>query len=281
MNQKIGTRTEIVELMKNENFDWKWGLKSAFYSGNMEFTEIMLSKYNERYVFKDLDSYHFNWSLHDACRHGHILITYLIVYRRRYYDINSGLRGACEGGHMRLVKFMITCGANDWGYGLISACRGINREIANEIVLLMLEKGHNKNHIFNIFSKGIDTNYLKVAFSEACQYGNLEIIKTLTDLTEFDVKDFNAGLYKACVGGHKNLVDLMISNGANDWNIGLYGACIGGHVILAELMISNGAYNWNWGLKGARKNCHNDLIDLMISKGANPCYEIKMPTYDL
>ena len=62
----------------------------------------------------------------------------------------------------------------------------------------------------------------------------------------------------------------MISKGANNWNNGLYGACIGGHKEIVELMIS----------KGARiigildyiehvKRGHIEIVELMISKGAN------------
>ncbi len=37
----------------------------------------------------------------------------------------------------------------------------------------------------------------------------------------------------------------MILKGANNWNEGLMGACQGGHSELVELMISNGANNYD------------------------------------
>ncbi len=41
---------------------------------------------------------------------------------------------------------------------------------------------------------------------------------------------WNSGLYGACQGGNRDLVNLMIAKGATHWNVGLLGACIGGHI---------------------------------------------------
>ena len=39
----------------------------------------------------------------------------------------------------------------------------------------------------------------------------------------------------ACQGGHMDIVNLMISKGANNWNFGLnYGACAGGHMDISK-----------------------------------------------
>ncbi len=107
-------------------------------------------------------------------------------------NVNCGLVGACRGGHRELANLMITHGANDWDYGLYHACRGGHRELAD----MMIVRGAN---------------------------------------------DWNWGLYGACYSGHRELVDLMIAHGANDWNDGLYCACDGGHRELIELMIAHGA----------------------------------------
>ncbi len=75
-------------------------------------------------------------------------------------------------------------------------------------------------------------------------------------------------LLRACKGGHRDIVDLMIKNGATDWNGGLGGACRGGHRDLVDLMIKNGATYWNWGLREACEGGHRDLVDQMIKNGA-------------
>ncbi len=64
----------------------------------------------------------------------------------------------------------------------------------------------------------------------------------------------------------------MIERGATDWNWGLYRACEGGHMDIVELMIERGATNWNWGLYGACEGGHMDIVKLMIERGATGCY---------
>ena len=51
----------------------------------------------------------------------------------------------------------------------------------------------------------------------------------------------------AARGGHKDLVNLFISKGANDWDMGMHGAAQGGHKDLVEYFISKGANNWDYG----------------------------------
>ena len=68
--------------------------------------------------------------------------------------------------------------------------------------------------------------------------------------------DMNYGLYGACEGGNKDLVILMIKNGAGDWNRGLKSACRGGHKDLVSFMIEKGADDWNEGLYTA---CWEDI----------------------
>jgi ankyrin repeat protein len=62
-------------------------------------------------------------------------------------DFDSGLYGACEGGHIEITKFMIEHGANDWNYGLFGACLGGHIET----VKLMIEHGANdfNNGLYN------------------------------------------------------------------------------------------------------------------------------------
>ena len=40
---------------------------------------------------------------------------------------------------------------------------------------------------------------------------------------------------RACRNGNINLVNLMISKGANNWNDGMCGACEGGHIDIAKI----------------------------------------------
>src|SRR3989344_4664926 len=81
--------------------------------------------------------------------------------------------------------------------------------------------------------------------------------------------DWNYGMCGAAQGGHKELVDLFVKNGANDWNRGMYGAVKGGHKELVDLFVKNGANAWNWGMCDAAKGGYKELVDLFVKKGAN------------
>ena len=52
--------------------------------------------------------------------------------------------------------------------------------------------------------------------------------------------------------------------------MGLAGACLGGHLELVKLMIEKRANDWNWGLKKACQGGHIELVKLMLEKGAEP-----------
>ena len=81
------------------------------------------------------------------------------------------------------------------------------------------------------------SNYLMNSF-EIAFFGHGELCLTL--------ENWNWGLEGACMGGHLELAELMISRGANDWNSGLDGACYGRQLALIELMISRGATVCHW-----------------------------------
>ena len=68
----------------------------------------------------------------------------------------------------------------------------------------------------------------------------------------------NAGLYNACAGGHKDLVELSITRGTNDGYC--YGVlmipCESGHRPIVELLIAKGANEWDYALYGACTGRH-------------------------
>ena len=65
---------------------------------------------------------------------------------------------------------------------------------------------------------------------------------------------------------------MILVKGANYYNWGLHGACLGGHKDLAELMMAKGAKDYNEGLQRACEEGHQELIELMIAKGAEDCF---------
>jgi len=105
----------------------------------------------------------------------------------------------------------------------------------------------------------------------ACCANSLNLANSL-DLAKYAVSrgatNINDGLNSACSGGHKELVELMLSHGATDFWV-LYIACRHGHKEIVELMISRGATDFNPGLYAACEGGRAEMVDFMINHGAD------------
>ena len=84
----------------------------------------------------DLECLEWEWGLHGACQGGHLDIVKLMI-EKGSNDWEWALLYACIGGHIDMVKLMIEKGAGNWNGGLKYACCGGHMEI----VKLMIEKG--------------------------------------------------------------------------------------------------------------------------------------------
>jgi hypothetical protein len=78
---------------------------------------------------------------------------------------------------------------------------------------------------------------------DACRERNIEKVQRLSLVCT--QKELNIVMYNSCSIGDMDIVQLMISKGANDWNTGLICACDGRHSDIIKLMISKGADSWN------------------------------------
>ena len=84
----------------------------------------------------DIPQNKLNSGLQGACRGGHLELTMLMISHGAD-DWNNGLYGACRGGHLELTMLMISKGADNWDHSLQGACRGGHLELAR----LMISKG--------------------------------------------------------------------------------------------------------------------------------------------
>ena len=84
-------------------------------------------------------------------------------------------------------------------------------------------------------------------WQDACQHGRMNVILFLI---KKGVRDFYDGMIYACLGGHLEIVKLMIEkqqkNGKSpfnvlDFNEFLHWACWGGNLEIVKLIIENGA----------------------------------------
>ncbi len=122
---------------------------------------------------------------------------------------------------------------------------------------------------------------------------NIEDIKKIIELD----KDYNYGLFWACMAGNLEIVQYLIDNGANNYDDALYSACQGGNLevfnlILSkksvfmgamtfecacqggnleiiDIIINRGPNSWEYGLRGACRGGHMIVIDIMIEKMRN------------
>ena len=162
------------------------------------------------------------------------------------YGLIESLRGRhvrfdyiCEFGSVNLVWrviFSLTC-EPDWIAGLHGACRGTSKDGSGHIKMV------------NLMMSNVDHRWITS-------------------------HDYNRSLYAACLGGHKEIVDLIIGKGATNWNVGLRAACRGNHMEIIDLMISRGRPIGIWVWKEHVEvpqggSGHLNIIDLMIAKGAN------------
>lgn len=84
----------------------------------------------------------------------------------------------------------------------------------------------------------------------------------------------NDGLWSACQSGHRNLVDLLLENGADDYGWAFYGACDGNNLELAKLMgdrlkkdkylQTSGLNNITLGLENACKYGNYDIVSYAL-----------------
>ena len=103
---------------------------------------------------------------------------------------------------------------------------------------------------------------------QLCYKGDSDAVHTRISNDEITSNNVDNGLYGACIGGHLELANLMIENGATDFDIGLECACQGGHLDLANLLIAKGATDFDNGLACACKGGKVTLMTLMVEKGA-------------
>ena len=140
------------------------------------------------------------------------------------------------------IETLINMIGKNWNYGFHLACKFNRLHIAKYMI-----------------SKG--AIHLGEQLYWACRNQNIEMINLIL-LYEKKLKlhDLNCGLGGACEANNTNLVDLMISLGANNFDMGLMHACKRGNMGFATYMISKGG-NINCGLYSACSNGHKNLID--------------------
>ncbi|XP_067669900.1 ankyrin repeat domain-containing protein 50-like [Haliotis asinina] len=164
-------------------------------------------------------------------------------------DGNNILHMACIGGHPEVLKFVLSLNIvdiNSKGQHQQTPVRMVDIRKHRPVFDLLVSKGADLSQVDD---KG--ENILHVA----CLEGHLDLVKDIVTNDRVDVN--SRGRYgrtpvmKAAEKGHMDVLNLLISKGGdvtltddNDNNI-LHVACIGGHVEMVELVISQGMVDIN------------------------------------
>ena len=146
----------------------------------------------------------------------------------------------------------------------------------------IVKGGANNSGIFNTISRGQNP------LLEAVSKNNIDDVKSLLDNGAYELInnrniDGNTALIIASIKGNKNIVILLLDNGAeidiknNNGNTALMLASNYGHKDIVELLLDNGAnYNivnhgiQNTALMMASNNGHADVVQLLLNKGSDP-----------
>jgi len=153
----------MMKIKKEKN--WYWGMHVACQERNL----IFLSAIIQRHTFHFFPVW--NICLEGACRGGHPELVKLMIQkgannfeevfyvtcyvgRRQIVDVlknyvtindwNTGLYGACEGGHLELAEYVIYLGAHDHGEHIFNYNQGLSRacgEGHQDLIELMIQRG--------------------------------------------------------------------------------------------------------------------------------------------
>lgn len=110
--------------------------------------------------------------------------------------------------------------------------------------------------VISYFGRHTNTNY---EMAQDGQYGDCQN----------SPKFINSILTGACAGGHLDIIDLAIANGANYWNYGMVEACHYGHAEIVEYLLTLGANHINQGLVFAYYHGHMKIVDILVAHGAD------------
>ena len=147
-------------------------------------------------------------------------------------------------------------------------------------------------------------NTILERFNAACRGGSRKLVDLFIEEIRYEKNTMGLeyGLFNACLGGHMDIVQLMIDEGANMWRFGLEGACAAGNdnmqiielmifndykyvngcfyacalnhacysgcMDLVERIIATGNDDWDSGLAGAAYGRNIEIVKFMLNKGA-------------
>lgn len=168
-------------------------------SGNLELVKRLMN----RYVMLP------KWILEGACLGGHMAMVRFILEKApdEEYDWDFALRQACIGGNVDIVQLCMEKGADKWDAGLLSACAYGQQAAA----MLMLQNG---------------AEVTPKVFKWSCRSGNIQLIRMIIELGGLPPKPYDvdtetvimASMGYVCEGGWLDIIELLIDHGVTYWS---------------------------------------------------------------
>jgi ankyrin repeat protein len=217
------------------------------------------------------------YALEGACRSNNLKQVEKLLSKD--LNLNNGLIGACNGGHIDLAKKMIDYGADDFDIALTRSCICGNEELINfflskpikdinTVFFDFIVSSYKKKHIIDVNIVQLLINAGVNNFNNTLCYGvdiNNEYIVDL--MLQLGADDFSNGLEYACKNNNEKLIDFFIEKKASI-DFGFYGACKGGQLELAKKIYNNNLIeDLDEGLFLACEYGHINIIGFLIEKG--------------
>ena len=186
-------------------------LHKACMSGQLDVVQCLtdLSKMHDDFTTLDR---HGHTALHVACTHHHLNVVKYLISKKYgdYSEIPALLHLACEYGYHDIVSYLVI----DLNYSTASS-----NSLENLPLHPTCSNGHlDKPNVLCKYSSGTDhvNKNGQTLLHQACQDGNLKIVKFLVKEMLFDVnKPDNEGqtpLHVACQNGHFDVVTSLVND---------------------------------------------------------------------
>jgi len=169
-----------------------------------------------------------NYILHELLSRPNHIPNYLL----------AGLAGAAEGNHLNIINMLLEYNQQleiqqplDFSWVFLHACSGGHLNMVQYCI----------RQLNNV----IPQHFWNRSLINACLTDNLQLVLFLVNLygPNFDY-DWDACLYIAAKHGRLNIINYIVSNDDANFETGISGACAGNHLDIIELMLSLGAeYN--------------------------------------
>lgn len=217
--------------------DWNELMITAAKNGQLDLVNLFIEK-----GATDWDR-----GLKAAARHGGQKLIDLFIEKGSEAWV-LGLMGAARGDHLDLVERFIDRGARNWNEGMLSATRGGHQNI----VEFLIERSANN------WCRGLDVS---------SRHGHLHLVKFFIEEIPEQLDAINNAMTVAVLKNHCDIVNFLISRGANDYNGGLRTAASRGSWHLIELFIEKGADDWSGALFYATLSSGQEIIEFFKSRG--------------